>query len=232
MRHDCDHLRRRALEHGEGTPEYDVWVRHSRHCAECSSELYIQGMLQSSDVRGTGSHLSSEDVSRLVQLADERYRGGRRRHARLLRGVFGIGWRVACVGLLAHGLAMYFAGWSKDKEPVQQVQLAQANRPALQDSAAPSSSSSSQLAASLPLASPEDPAHELMMNEQLAMSDEGGMSDWLVEQENLDTAREYGQKPEVLSGWSYERSIQNCRQRIKCQRDRLYESLERDSMGE
>ena len=95
MSHDCDHIRQRALKHGEGSVEYDLWIRHSRHCPECRNELYIQELLKGDGREKGGAHLSRGDMSRLLQLADERYRGGRRQKSRFFLRVLYWGGRVA-----------------------------------------------------------------------------------------------------------------------------------------
>lgn len=100
MSHNCDHIRQRALKHGEGSLEYDLWIRHSRHCPECRNELYIQELLKGDAREACAAHLSRNDMSRLLQLADEQYRGGRRRKRRYFMQTLYWGGRVAVFGAL------------------------------------------------------------------------------------------------------------------------------------
>ena len=100
MSHNCDHIRQRALKHGEGSLEYDLWIRHSRHCPECRNELYIQELLKGDARDACAAHLSRGDMTRLLQLADEQYRGGRRRKRRYFMQTLYWGGRVALFGAL------------------------------------------------------------------------------------------------------------------------------------
>lgn len=106
MSRDCSELRRRALRHGEGSPEYDVWVRHSRHCETCRSEVYIQGLLRSeTDGDARPGHLPAENIARLMQLAEQRYTGGNHRRRRSLQRLWGWAWRLSGACALACALA-------------------------------------------------------------------------------------------------------------------------------
>ena len=106
MSRDCSELRRRALRHGEGSPEYDVWVRHSRHCETCRSEVYIQGLLRSeTDADERPGHLPAENIARLMQLAEQRYTGASRRRTRTLQRLWGWTWRLSGACALACALA-------------------------------------------------------------------------------------------------------------------------------
>ena len=100
MSHNCDHIRQRALKHGEGSLEYDLWIRHSRHCPECRNELYILELLKGNARDTRAAHLSRSDMSRLLQLADEQYRGGRRSKLRFFMQMLSWGGRVALFGAL------------------------------------------------------------------------------------------------------------------------------------
>ena len=97
MNRKCDHLRTRAMEHGEGSEEYAAWVLHCRHCSECRSELFILETLRE-DAEDEKVHLPREKVAQLAMMARARY--GKRRKNRVLRTVWGFVWKTAALAAM------------------------------------------------------------------------------------------------------------------------------------
>ncbi len=97
MNRKCDHLRTRAMEHGEGSEEYAAWVLHCRHCSECRSELFILETLRE-DAEDEKVHLPREKVAQLAMMARARY--GKRRKSRVLRTVWGFVWKTAALAAM------------------------------------------------------------------------------------------------------------------------------------
>ena len=94
MNHRCEHLRNRAMEHGEGSEEYMAWAFHCRHCSDCQSELFILETLRE-DAEGEKVHLPREKVAQLAMMAKARY--GKRRKHRAGRMIWGFVWKVSAL---------------------------------------------------------------------------------------------------------------------------------------
>lgn len=97
MNHRCEHLRTRAMEHGEGSEEYAAWVFHCRHCSDCQSELFILETLRE-DAEGEKVHLPREKVAQLAMMAQARY--GKRRKHRAGRMIWGLVWKVSALAAM------------------------------------------------------------------------------------------------------------------------------------
>lgn len=260
MRHECDNLRRRALEKGEGSAEYDVWVRHSQRCAECRSEVYIQSLLRT-DVKENGAHLPSENIARLVQLADERYHGGRYRGRRMLARLWSWSWRAASVAVLFCGLVRYWpqvesligAGESYVSLPREQSR-SERRVLAMRESNAMSRQAALFGGVALPLETAE--SSEVAGSEWTG--DHGSLDDWggavpaaaavvtspgqtkpeyvdvepEVSAEALRQAKTFSTEPEILSGWEMDGTIQGFRSRVNRKREALYDSMDADAVGD
>ena len=97
MNHRCEHLRTRAMEHGEGSEEYAAWVFHCRHCSDCQSELFILETLRE-DAEGEKVHLPREKVAQLAMMAQARY--GKRHKHRAGKVIWGAIWKVSALAVM------------------------------------------------------------------------------------------------------------------------------------
>jgi len=96
----CDHIRQRALEHGKGNPEYDVWVHHSRKCSECRDLLAIQQLLEA-EGEAAVAHLPQESVKKILEHSHTLYANGRRAWKRPLQKSLVWAGRIAACAVVA-----------------------------------------------------------------------------------------------------------------------------------
>ena len=67
----CDRLRAQAIQDGPGSASDRLWKKHAEQCQTCQASVRLVEILYQ-DTRAT-SGLSSLDVSRLVEMARQRY---------------------------------------------------------------------------------------------------------------------------------------------------------------
>lgn len=238
MRRNCDELRRRALKHGEGSAEYEVWVRHSRHCPNCRNEVYIQSLLRSDAEEDVG-HLPAENISRLMRLAEQRYAGRGQGRRRAWRRAWGWCWRItasvaAACAVAGVAVRLEIFGARVHRVTEGRVSLSRYERQLSQALAETASLFGAELYGVPSVNGAEDepqmPVASQATFAPLAPSEEKAARP-VIEQATLTEASAYSMEPEMLSGWRVDGVMQECRGRIGRHRERLFQAIDEDYAG-
>jgi hypothetical protein len=126
MSQSCDKLREEAMRQGEGSAAEYAWIRHSRTCKNCQTELFVLETLRR-QAANDRMHLPRKQIDMLMQTARQQYQP--RKRPSFLSVAWGVTWKLAILAACAFVLIEFIPQkWASASE-LQKIYIAHQSLP-------------------------------------------------------------------------------------------------------